>query len=55
MDRPQKGSEKSTLVPEALAAVSEALSRLRYGAIQITVHDGKVMRIDVTEKKRLAD
>jgi len=39
MDRPEKGSEKSTLVPEALAAVSEALSRLRYGAIQITDPD----------------
>ncbi len=42
-------------MPEALASVSEALSRLRYGAIQITVHDGKVMQIDITERKRLAD
>jgi hypothetical protein len=51
MDRPQKGPA----VPEALAVVSEALSRLRYGAIQLTVHDGKVMQIDVTERKRLTD
>jgi len=55
MDRIEKRPAKSTLVPEALAAVSEALSRLRYGAIQITVHDGKVMQIDITERKRLAD
>lgn len=55
MDRIEKGSAKGTLVPEALAAVSEALSRLRFGAIQITVHDGKVMQIDITERKRLAD
>ena len=55
MDRPEKGYDKGTFVPEALAAVSEALSRLRYGAIQITVHDGKVMQIDITERKRLAD
>ncbi len=42
-------------LPEALGVVSEALSRLRYGAIQLTVHDGRVMQIDVTERKRLAD
>ncbi len=42
MDRPRKGSDKGTLVPEALAAVSKALSRLRTGATQIT------------ERKRLA-
>lgn len=41
--------------PEALALASEALGRLRHGAIQLTVHDGKVMQIDVTERKRLAD
>ncbi|MEO5707913.1 MAG: YezD family protein [Alteraurantiacibacter sp.] len=35
--------------------MTEALSRLRYGAIQLTVHDGKVLQIDVTEKKRLGD
>jgi len=40
---------------EALAVISDALSRLRYGAIQLTVHDGRVMQIDVTERKRLND
>lgn len=40
---------------EALGVVSDALSRLRYGAIQLTVHDGRVMQIDVTERKRLGD
>jgi hypothetical protein len=55
MDREEKPSAQSGLLPEALALVSEALSRLRYGAIQLTVHDGKVMQIDVTERKRLAD
>ncbi|MCZ8370724.1 MAG: YezD family protein [Porphyrobacter sp.] len=55
MDRNEKGSAPSAIVPEALAVVSEALGRLRYGAIQLTVHDGKVMQIDVTERKRLSD
>jgi len=28
---------------------------MRYGAIQLTVHDGKVMQIDLTKRKRLSD
>lgn len=55
MDRNEKGSAPGAIMPEALALVSEALGRLRYGAIQLTVHDGKVMQIDVTERKRLTD
>jgi len=39
----------------ALEVVSEALTRLRFGAINLVVHDGKVVQIDVTEKKRLND
>jgi hypothetical protein len=31
------------------------LARLRFGAINLVVHDGKVVQIDVTEKKRLND
>lgn len=55
MDRDEKQSAGGGILPEALTLVSEALSRLRYGAIQLTVHDGKVMQIDVTERKRLTD
>jgi hypothetical protein len=55
MDRDEKQSARDGILPEALALVGEALSRLRYGAIQLTVHDGKVMQIDVTERKRLTD
>ncbi len=54
MDRNSKGSAPGVL-PEALVVVSEALGRIRYGQIQLTVHDGKVMQIDVTERKRLTD
>ena len=37
---------------ESLARVREALQELRYGQIALTVHDGRVVQIDVTEKKR---
>ena len=51
----QRSGESSCLLFGALAVVNDALAKLRYGAIQLTVHDGKVMQIDVTERKRLHD
>ena len=41
-------------LPEHLRVVAEALGRLRYGVIQLTVHDGKLMQVDVTERRRFA-
>jgi hypothetical protein len=37
----------------AVAQITEALNGLRFGAIAIVVHDGRVTQIDVTEKRRL--
>ncbi len=51
----QRTGESSGILFGALAVVNDALAKLRYGAIQLTVHDGKVMQIDVTERKRLHD
>ena len=39
-------------LPESLRVVAEALERLRFGVIQLTVHDGKLMQVDVTERRR---
>ena len=36
----------------ALEAVAEAVGRLRYGAIGLTIHDGRVVQIEVTERQR---
>ena len=55
MDRDEKQTGAGGILPDVLALVSDALEHLRYGAIQLTVHDGKVMQIDVTERKRLTD
>jgi len=44
----------SAELPEHLRVVAEALSRLRYGVVQLTVHDGKLMQVDVTERRRFA-
>lgn len=36
----------------AITAVQEAVSRLRYGTVQLTIHDGRVVQLDVTERQR---
>ncbi len=36
----------------ALTAVKDAVSRLRYGTVQLTIHDGRVVQLDVTERQR---
>ena len=39
---------------EALRTIAEALERLRFGVIHITVHEGKLMQVDVTERRRFS-
>lgn len=33
--------------------LTEALARLRFGDIRLTIHEGRLVQIDVTEKTRL--
>jgi hypothetical protein len=51
-----KASEQHELElrTEHLRVVAEALARLKYGMIQLTVHDGKLTQVDVTERRRFA-
>lgn len=59
MANPNHPPQRSPLPPEqtaavALEAVAEAVSRLRYGAIELTVHDGRVVQLEVTERQRFS-
>ncbi len=36
-----------------LALIQETLGRLRFGEVRLTVHDGRLVQIDVTERTRL--
>ncbi|MFA7595830.1 MAG: YezD family protein [Novosphingobium sp.] len=45
--------DKLKHVEESLANIREALLSLRYGSIAITIHEDRIVQIDVTEKKRL--
>ena len=40
---------------EPIRAVLDALTKLRFGAIQLTVHEGKLVQVDVTERKRFTN
>jgi hypothetical protein len=34
--------------------VAEALARLRFGDIRLTIHEGRLVQVDVTERTRMA-
>ncbi len=37
----------------ALSLVRQHLDRLKFGAVHLTVHEGRLVQIEVTEKTRL--
>ena len=37
---------------DPLQLIHEALASLRFGAIQLTVHEGRLVQMEVTEKRR---
>ena len=43
----------STINPDWVALVREKVESLRYGVVQLVVHDGRVTQIERTEKSRL--
>lgn len=45
------GSDEQQL-PESIQSVLDALAQLKFGAIQLTVHEGKLVQVDITERKR---
>lgn len=52
---PAPGTAKADRPLDApIGAVLDALGRMRFGVIQLTVHDGRLVQVDVTERKRFA-
>ena len=43
----------SESLPDWIALVREKVESLRYGVVQLVVHDGRVTQIERTEKTRL--
>ena len=50
---PLRPRQVKMLEPPVLTALQDALKDLRYGTVQLTVHDGKLVRIERLEKIRL--
>ncbi|MGN6358046.1 MAG: YezD family protein [Novosphingobium sp.] len=39
-------------IEEGIATIRDALSSVNYGNLVLTVHEGRVVQIDVTQRKR---
>lgn len=37
-----------------LTLIREQLDRIRFGSIALSIHDGRVVQLEIVEKKRLA-
>ncbi|MFC3097473.1 YezD family protein [Alteraurantiacibacter palmitatis] len=35
-----------------LGLVASVVERIRFGAVQLTIHDGRITHVDVTERRR---
>lgn len=49
---PPPSDAASTADP--ISFIRDALSRLKFGTVHVTVHEGKLVQIDVTERNRFA-
>jgi hypothetical protein len=53
IEGPKDRSKRQSLPDlDPLQLVREALASIRFGAIQLTVHEGKLVQMEVTEKHR---
>ncbi|EQB17370.1 MAG: hypothetical protein K0R64_839 [Novosphingobium lindaniclasticum] len=52
--RPAGDAKGIAAKPAPLEVIAEALDQMRYGVIQLTVHDGKLVQLDITERRRFA-
>jgi hypothetical protein len=41
-------------VDDVLAQISAAIKQIRYGSVELTIHDGRVVQIERREKTRIA-
>jgi len=53
MEKPANPARPAGAPPEWIALVREKIESLRYGVVQLVVHDGRVTQIERTEKTRL--
>lgn len=50
-----KNEEQNKSAPPFLNKILDATSKLKFGSIVLTIHEGKVVQLDVTEKHRFSE
>lgn len=53
LSRPDTPAAETRHTEAALGLVVAALDRIRFGDIRLTIHEGRLVQIDVTERTRL--
>ena len=53
VSRPEPQATPLRTAEEGLALVAEALDRIRFGDIRLTIHEGRLVQVDITERTRL--
>ena len=48
----QPGRKPQSVEIETIDIVRDALVNIRFGGIHLTVHEGRIVQMDVTEKRR---
>jgi len=54
MTQPATPSNRTIAPAEVFRQISDALQGLRYGTVEITVHDGRIVQLERREKIRIA-
>ena len=52
---PNRTGQRQDKLPMPEAAILEAIRSLRYGSVEITVHDSRVVQIECRKKIRFQD
>jgi hypothetical protein len=53
VSRPEPQAAPLRTAEEGLALVAQALDRIRFGDIRLTIHEGRLVQVDITERTRL--
>lgn len=53
MQKPLAPDTPASLSP-SLQAISDALARLQFGSVLLTVHEGRLVQMEVTERRRFS-
>lgn len=54
VSRPDLSAPQPRSQADGLALVAQALDRIRFGDIRLTIHEGRLVQVDITERTRLA-